>query len=400
MARVIGFTELVVSRLRAPESGAVYYRDPRVRNLWLRVPASGRKVWQFVGRMDGRPTRYTIGAWPGVSVLGAKAAAVKLAGRLAGGENPAEARRRIAEEATFGEVFTLYLDKHAKPHKKSWKYDVDIHDRFLSQWDTWRLSSITKHDVAAKHVGVGKSSGHVRANHALALLSMIFNFARGQGFEKPNPCEGVKKFHIASRDRFLNADELRRLFTELEAEGPLWKDYFLLSLLTGARKSNVKAMRWDDIDLDRGVWRIPESESKNREPMLCVLAPAAVEILRRRRVAVKGDFVFPGRRGGHLVSPQKAWERARERAGLSDVRLHDLRRTLAAWQAAQGASLSIIGRGLGHKSLSATAVYARLDLDPVRAAVNKAAEAIIDAGTAPTPKQLQEPKANRTPAQR
>jgi integrase len=91
--------------------------------------------------------------------------------------------------------------------------------------------------------------------------------------------------------------------------------------------------------------------------------------------------VFPGRgKTGHLVEPKTAWARILKRAGLQNLRLHDLRRTLGSWQAATGASLPIIGKSLGHKSLAATQVYARLNLDPVRAAVNTATDAMLLAG--------------------
>ena len=132
---------------------------------------------------------------------------------------------------------------------------------------------------------------------------------------------------------------------------------------------------------------VPEEESKSKEPLLCVLAPQAVEILKSRQddnaarpADERSAYVFPSWGGtGHVTEPKAAWKRIIDRAGIKDLRLHDLRRTLGSWQAAAGASLSIIGRSLGHKNVATTAIYARLDIDPVRASVNTAAEAIMAA---------------------
>jgi hypothetical protein len=118
-----------------------------------------------------------------------------------------------------------------------------------------------------------------------------------------------------------------------------------------------------------------------------------VEILQRRHadnaaLDKPSDYVFPSwGAAGHITEPKAAWKRIIDRAGIKDLRLHDLRRTLGSWQAATGASLSIIGRSLGHKNVATTAVYARLDLDPVRASVNTAADAIMAAANGHAPKK-------------
>ncbi|MCJ7543596.1 MAG: site-specific integrase, partial [Phycisphaerae bacterium] len=267
-----------------------------------------------------------------------------------------------------------------------------------------RLSQVRMADVAALHAKIGRENGHYAANRMLALLSAMFNYAVGLEYEGGNPTKGVKRFKEQSRDRFLRADEIQTFFKALEAEkedenGELWRDFFTVALLTGARRANVLSMKWTDLELTRGLWRIPEAESKNKEPLLCVLPPAAVEILQRRAAdnAAKdpekqSEYVFPGRGGsGHVFDPTKPWERILERAKLKDLRIHDLRRTLGSWQAAAGASLSIIGRALGHKNVATTAIYARLDLDPVRASVNTAAAAIMDAANGRPKKALPAP---------
>ncbi len=161
------------------------------------------------------------------------------------------------------------------------------------------------------------------------------------------------------------------------------RDYFILSLLTGARRSNVLAMKWEQINLEQGEWRIPET--KNGTPQIITLSEEALVLLQNRKATADGEYVFPGTgSSGHLMEPKKGWERILTRAGITDLRIHDLRRTLGSWQAKTGASLSIIGKSLNHKSPTTTAIYARLDLDPVRESVEKATNAmLVAAGVKP-----------------
>lgn len=118
---------------------------------------------------------------------------------------------------------------------------------------------------------------------------------------------------------------------------------------------------------------------ENNDPQTVTLSAESVEILHARKS--DGEFVFPGiGKHGHLVEPKKGWLRILARAGISDLRVHDLRRTLGSWQAKTGASLVIIGKSLNHKNVQTTAIYARLDSDPVRESVARATSAMLTAG--------------------
>jgi integrase len=136
-------------------------------------------------------------------------------------------------------------------------------------------------------------------------------------------------------------------------------------------------MRWSDINFDLNVWNIPADQSKNAETITIPLIEEALEILSRRRKKTSSVFVFPGRgKTGHFKEPRKGWQRVCDAAGLSSVRLHDLRRTMGSYQTMTGATSTIVGKTLGHKSLAATAIYSRLNTDPVRASMKKAVEAM------------------------
>lgn len=282
---------------------------------------------------------------------------------------------------TLAELFALYLDGHAKLHKKSWQEDEKTFHRYMAKWESRRLSELTRNDVMTLHARIGKNNGKYAANRLLSLLSKMFSFAAEVGFDGTNPAKGIRKFREESRERFLNADELRRLFAALEVEPKLFRDFFKVALLTGARRGNVLTMRWKELDLDRGLWKVTGEQSKSGDPLTIHLTPAAIEILVARRELVEGEYVFPGRRETtpHLTDPSPAWRRVLKRAKLEDLRIHDLRRTLGSWQAAAGVSLSVIGKSLGHKNTSTTQIYARLSLDPVRVSVDAAAAAMLKA---------------------
>ena len=132
------------------------------------------------------------------------------------------------------------------------------------------------------------------------------------------------------------------------------------------------AMRWSEIDWDNRTWHV--ADTKSGEPHVVPLIDRALEILITRKAEGPGEWVFPSMTGatGHLADPKKAWQRILERAEINDLRIHDIRRTLGSYQAIAGASLSVIGKSLGHKSQRATEVYARLHLDPVRASIEAA----------------------------
>jgi integrase len=142
-------------------------------------------------------------------------------------------------------------------------------------------------------------------------------------------------------------------------------------------------MAWADVNLDLGLWRIPAAQAKAGETIVVPLVPAAVDILNRRRDASESNpWVFPSTArkksaSGHFEEPKFIWRRIIERAELSDVRLHDLRRTLGSWMAMGGAGLPIVGKMLGHRQLSTTEIYARLQIAPVRQSAESAATAML-----------------------
>lgn len=383
MSNRINFTKASIEKAWSRDGKRTYYYDTKVRGLVLDITPNGVKTFRLYRKVNGRPERIQIGRHPDLTVERARAKAEVLNAEIASGENPGADRRSIRKEMRLGEMFDLYLERYAKKHKRSWSGDEWLFKKYVALWENRALSSIDQHHIEKLHTSIGELHGKYAANRVLSLLSAIFNKALAWGWSgTKNPAKGIQRFKEEQRERFLYADELPRFFKavrqELDTDA---RDAILIMLFTGARRSNVLSMRWQDVHIERAVWTIPVT--KSGKPQNVTLAPIAVQVLAPRLANSQGEseFVFPGRHGtGHRVEIKSAWTRIREAAKLKDVRLHDLRRTFGSWQAASGVSLPIIGKSLGHSDVNTTAIYARLDLDPVRQAVNAATQAILTAG--------------------
>lgn len=426
MENRFNFTKTAVMGLPLPDAGkrATYY-DETVPKLAIRVTATGTKTFYIVKRVGAGMAWLKLGVFPDMTVDNARKEAENKLGLFAGGDNPAETRRALKAEPTLAEFFKEYGTRHGQK-KKSWGDDKQRYRDYLeTPLGAKKLSAITRESIG-RILSDMERDGRAGAtvNNVRALASGLFGKAIEWSYLTDNPVKGIKTRKTNKRDRFLQANELPRFFASVgEEPNDTIRDYFLLSLLTGARRANVMAMRWNQINLAEGLWRIPDT--KNGTPQNVTLSPEAAAILTTRKETADGAFVFPGDgKSGHLIEPKKGWlrifdrdelaqlaarikaadkafpvvdgealtdalERARKAAKrlkldtegtrIDPLRIHDLRRTLGSWQAKQGASLAIIGKSLNHKSQQATAIYARLDLDPVRASVNQATSAMLDA---------------------
>lgn len=433
MATAFNFTKTELLKLPVPDKGMTTYKDTKEKGLSLYVTSKGARTFFIRKRINGRDERIILGSFPDVTVEQARKKALSAKAKVADGKHPHLEKRRLREETTFGELFHEYLERYSKRNKRSWKYDEREVNKFLSHWFKRKISTITQHEVRELQEKLYKENGMYQANRILERIRAIYNKAIEWGWEGSNPAKGIKKFKEKSRDRFIQPNELPLLFQALEIEeNKTAKDYILMSLMTGARKANVLGMRWDQISWERHEWRIPET--KNGEPVTIPLIQQAMELLEQRRRKTNKPWVFPSATGqDHYKDPKKAWDRIRQRAtialwqqtpehvkliedvekvlqkndnygytvlklfkaileeakkrkidlpvGLTDIRLHDIRRTVGSYQAITGASLPIIGKSLGHKSQQATQIYSRLHLDPVRAAMETASEAMFKFGT-------------------
>jgi len=427
MENRFNFTKTAIQGLPLPEAGkrATYY-DETVPKLALRVTRAGTKTFYIVKRVGTGMAWLKLGTFPDMTVENARKVGESKLGLFAGGDNPAETRRALKAEPTLAEFFKEYGKRHGEKNR-TWRDQQQRYRDYLEKpLGAKKLSAVTR-EMVNRILSDMERQGRAGAtvNIVRALMSVIFSKAIEWSYVTDNPVKGTKTRKTVKRDRFLQKNELPRFFASVgEEPSDTIRDYFLLSLLTGARRANVMAMRWNQVNLPEGIWRIPLT--KNGTPQNVTLSPEAAAILTTRKEDADGAFVFPGDgASGHLVEPKKGWQRIFDRDELSqltariaaagsafavkegealadalerarkaakrlkidtegtrmdDLRIHDLRRTLGSWQAKQGASLAIIGKSLNHKSQQTTAIYARLDLDPVRASVNSATAAMMEAG--------------------
>jgi|TARA_R110000772_G_scaffold15094_4_gene43966 integrase len=427
----VNFTKALLMGVPLPAKGDRFsFKDSRVKGLILRVTANGQKTFQLYQKHQGRPVRVTLGTFPDMTIENARREATKAKGALAGGENPNVAKNRMRQEITLKELFASYMERYSKLEKKSWRYDEREINKFLSHWFNRKISDISKYEIKSLHISMREKNGLYQANRMLERIRAMFNKAIEWGWEGVNPTQGIKKFKEQSRDRYILPNEMPLLLEAVDEEhNEVARDYILISLFTGARKTNVLEMRWEQIDWHNKTWRIPDT--KNGEPVLVTLAPEAEAILERRLKASPGSpwvFTSEASKTGHLNDPKKAWIRVKQRAtlkawsddprlaaviqrasetlpddhdvgtlyakveadcdklglelptSLMDIRLHDIRRTFGSYQAIAGASLQVIGKSLGHKSQQSTQVYARLHNDPIRASVNSATATMLSLG--------------------
>lgn len=342
--------------------------------LTVRVSPSGVKVFYLYRRIGGKPERIKIGRFPQVTLEVARLRAAELNGQIAMGHNPALIKRSAKGEITLGKLFEDYMSHHVSSKGKhlstqtarSYRYAFD---QYCTGMKNDRASTVTSQRLRAIH----RNLTPARGNFFKVMMMSLFTHGIKHEFLLDNPAKKLPTQHVSSRERFIQPDEMQRFLDAVQRSE--YRDYWLMLLLTGARSGNVMAMRWDQIDFEAGVWRIPDS--KTGVPLQVVLAPQVIDLLNGRR-HVSTDWVFPGKKPNTpMTTPKRPWENLLSDAGLSDLRVHDLRRTLGSWQARRGSSLPIIGKSLGHASQAATAIYARLDDDPVRASVVGAVDDII-----------------------
>jgi integrase len=269
------------------------------------------------------------------------------------------------------------------------------------------VAALTQTDIARFQVDVaaGKTAADVRtgkrgraivkggrgtAARTLAVFAAMLQFAVARKLLPSNPAKGVPLLKLAPKERFLSEAEVGRLadtLATMQGEGRLSTmaaAAIRLLLLSGCRKSEILSLRWEWVDFERGCLRLPDSKTGAK---IVPLASAALELLADLPHATDGAFVLPAAKGnGNYTGLQKDWERVRERARLPGLRIHDMRHSFASFAVADGHSLFLIGKVLGHKQARTTEGYAHLAADPLRAVADKTAARIAAAMKAPNDK--------------
>jgi len=374
----IKLTEQRIAALPAPASGATYIYDTVAPFLAIRVTKAGARTFVVVKKVHGKTERLTLGRFPGLRLEGARQAAAGILGELAQGKDPVASRKAArARKMTLADLWPAYL-AHLKRRNRTWPRDKERWEKQVSPFLGRKpLSEITRADCQSLVELIG-SDRPIAGNRVAAFLSALLNFAVRSDRLAVNPAKNLIRFQETPRARVLKSDEVPSLLDAIEVEGEPWAGVFKMLLFTGARRGSVVKMRWDDIDLASALWTIPAEVAKNKTATPVPLTDHAVALLRQRLQQRAGEpWVFPSPIGqGHLVGLPKAWARVLRRAGIANLRIHDIRRSVGTALARTGASPHVIATGLGHRSIASARAYVRLAGEDARQALDEAVTAL------------------------
>jgi integrase len=376
-------TEQRIADLPKPSRGASYTYDSLAPSLAIRITAAGVRTFVVVKKINGKTQRITLGRIPGLRLDDARQGARRITGQLAQGNDPvALLKAARARKVTLADLWPAYL-AHLKQRNRTWARDEERWETSVSPaLGRKALADIGRADCQALIDKIGLNHP-IAANRVASFLSAFLNFAVRTDRMQINPAKGLIRFREEARARIIKTDELQRLLSAIEVEGEPWADAFKMLLFTGARRGSVAGMRWEDIDLPSGIWTIPAKIAKNKTATPLPLTEPAIALLQQRLKYRAGEpWVFPSRVGdGHLVGLPKAWGRILKHAGITGLRIHDVRRSVGTALARTGASPHVIATGLGHRSIASAKAYVRLAGEDARQALGDAVAALTSSGS-------------------
>ncbi|ACT58418.1 tyrosine-type recombinase/integrase [Hirschia baltica] len=349
------------------------YYDDALKSFGVRIRKSGRKSYFVMSRYKGRMRRITIGQHGPLTAEDARKQAKSILHDLSSGIDPTEDKTKIRQSGTVKKLcerFMIeYVPQHLKPSTAS-EYKRSIEIFILPKLGRLIVKDVSRQDIIALHHDMRGTP--YQANRTLGVLSILFSQAEVWGLrdEFTNPCRGIKKFREEKRERFLSLEELQRLGRALHEEtalAPSAVACIKLLILTGCRLGEIQKLKWVHVDLDRQLLLLPDSKTGKKT---IYLGTSAVDLLKSTPRQLDNPFVIAGyKQGQYLTDLQKPWRRIRKAANLEDVRIHDLRHTYASTAVANGESLPMIGKLLGHSQPQTTARYAHLaDIQAVEVA--------------------------------
>ena len=358
--------------------------DTGLSGFGVRVYSSGRKVYVAQGRGPEGTRRVTVGRHGSVSADEARRRAEAVLARIRAGEEPVlPPGARHASGPTVAELAERYFREHVdvrcKPRTAN-VYRIVVNKHVLPAFGHLPIAAIRREHVAELHYRLRKRP--IMANQAVGALSRMYNRAEAWGIVEPgaNPCRFVKPYRERRRERFLTEDEFRRLgatLDRMEAEGDLPAPVagaIRLLMLTGCRSGEILNLRWDDVRLEDSEIGLRDSKTG---PRAVSLSPGAVRVLAGMPRVPGTPWVVPGRSpDAPLRHLTHHWYKLRKRAGLDDVRIHDLRHSFASRALALGEDLTMIGKLLGHSKIQTTARYAHLAREGVHEAAGRVAASI------------------------
>ena len=369
-----------------PQAAEFFIWDESIPGFGVRIMPSGRKSFVVQYRAGRRPRRMSLGPSTVLTCDQARTRAITIIAAVRNGEDPSADRAAKRNAATVTELAERFDKEHISVRLKAStakEYRGNLRRFILPALGRLAVPEITRADVAKFHHDLR----HIpyQANRCLELVSKMFVLAEMWGLrpDGSNPRKHIRKYPEEKRERFLSAAELRRIgevLREMESEGVELSSAILaarLLILSGCRLGEIMTLKWDYIDFHERALRLPYSKTGKKVVHLGI---PAVEYLHHAQRIEGNPWVITGTLTGKPLSDlQPFWQRVRARAGVKDVRIHDLRHTFASTAVASGQGLPMIGKLLGHTQVQTTARYAHLAADPVRSAADSVAASLREA---------------------
>jgi len=376
--------------------------DDQIRGLAARINRSGARAFTLDYRYAGRQRRMTIGRWPEWSVTAARERAKELRREIDLGEDPLAQRDDIRVAPRIVDLIERYLSEHcAKLAPTNASDQASMMNKLVApHWGQRLVTEITKADVdrLLAKIAQGRPRPHkakpnnrarklqparptpIRANRVGEALRKMFNLAVEWGMRDDNPASSFYRRTENARERFLTKDEIDRLAAALDAdEDQRAAGIIRICMLTGARVGEVRQARFEQFNLDLGIWAKPAATTKQRKIHRVPISDDVATLVRQRKLMVPhgNPWLFPGDVPGQPVKEiRRFWRRVLVAANIDDARIHDLRHTFASLLVSGGASLEMIGKLLGHTQMQTTQRYAHLLDAPLRAGLDAVADAV------------------------
>lgn len=357
-----------------PETGRqIDHWDPSFPGFGVRVSPRGRKTWVIMFRANNQKRRMTLGVVGDMDLSDARKAASKVLEDVEKGFDPAadKIQQRATRPQTFGELADLYMERHAKPNKRTAHDDqLKLNGDVLPAWSGRRLDTIRRADAIHLIEAVHNRGAPTSANRLLALIRKIFNWAMEKDLVETSPVAGVKPMSKErSRDRILDDRELKAVW---QAAGNMewpWNTFFRLLILTAQRRDEVAGMQWSELDMGAKSWTLASERNKSDRGHDVPLSEPAMQIIGD--IPEYGSrFVFPANSNPRAETYISGFSKAKGRLdGLSGVTgwtIHDLRRTAASGMARLGIAPHVVEKVLNHTSgqiSGVAAVYNRYGYD-------------------------------------
>jgi integrase len=332
--------------------------DTELPGFGLRKRNSNRLTWVLKYRQRGEQRMVTLGT---AGEISASAARVEARGLLA---KAALADLPTAPQRPKVPLFADYAEEFWRDYAPHWKVSTRTTSRYkldhelIPVFGAMPVDQIARADINRWRDGMLERGGTF--NRCIPILSVMMRYAEQLGYRRKgsNPCRGISRYKRELPERFLSAEEYRRLGRVLDAAenaNPFVVPAIRMLIYTGARVSEITTLRWRSVQVPRLA--LADSKTGPKTIYLNAQAIAVLESLARRG---DDELVFPSLNSQRPIGLGAHWAKIRRKAALPDVRLHDLRHSFASVAIAQGIPLATIGKLLGHALPETTARYAHL----------------------------------------